>query len=92
MDPVLGMVIGFTMMFVSLFMLARERRLTYTVETAELIAVIKVLRQTVMEVRHAQNQGSRWYTKGESGLFQQVRMHLDKADKAIKSIEPSLDV
>ena len=61
------------------------------VETAKLIAVIKVLRQTVLEVRHAQDQGSRWYTKGDSGLFQQVRLHLNRADVAIKSVESALD-
>jgi len=61
------------------------------VESTELIAVIKVLRQTVMTVRAAQNSGPDWYTKGAKGLYMQVRLHLDRADKAIKSIEPALD-
>ena len=55
---------------------------------AELMSVIKVLRQTVAEVRHAQNQGPNWYTKGVSGLYIQVRTHLDKAEAALDSIEP----
>jgi len=47
---------------------------------------IGVLKQTVAEVRHAQNQGSGWYTHGDSGLFLQVRMWLDRADKAINEL------
>ena len=58
---------------------------------AELIAVIKVLRQTVAEVKHAQDSGSNWYTHGERGLRQRVRLHIDKACKAIKSIESDLE-
>lgn len=57
----------------------------------ELIAVIKVLQQTVMEVKAAQNRGPEWYTKGSTGLYVQVRTHLDKADAALKSIEPILN-
>jgi hypothetical protein len=58
---------------------------------AELIAAIKVLRQTVYEVKHAQDSGSNWYTHGENGLRRQVRLHIDKACKAIKSIEADLE-
>ena len=57
----------------------------------ELIEVIRVLRQTVMEVRHAQNSGPDWYTRGASGLFMQVMTHLDRADEALKSIAPLID-
>ncbi len=57
----------------------------------ELLEVIRVLRQTVMEVRHAQNQGNSWYTKGEEGLYQQVRLHLDRADRAIESVRLDLE-
>jgi len=57
----------------------------------DLIEVIKVLRQTVMEVRGAQRRGPGWYTKGAKGLYMQVSLHLDMADKAIKSVEPFLD-
>ncbi len=60
------------------------------VEVAELIAVIKVLQQTVMEVRHAQDNGPWWYTKGERGLYMQVRLHLDRANVALNSIESVL--
>lgn len=57
---------------------------------ADLIAVIKVLEQTVAEVRSAQDSGSGWYTKGHHGLYQIVRFHLDKADQAIKSVKSPL--
>lgn len=57
----------------------------------QLIDVIKVLRQTVMEVRHAQHNGPAWYTKGDNGLYSQVRMHLDKASDAMKPIQSLLD-
>ncbi len=58
----------------------------YVRDINTLSEVIKILEQTVMEVRHAQQSGARWYTKGDDGLFQQVRLHLDRADKSIKSV------
>jgi len=61
------------------------------VEKSELIAVIKVLRQAVMEVRAAQDRGPGWYTKGAKGLYMQVRLWLDKSSSALKSIQPVLD-
>ncbi len=57
----------------------------------ELIEVIKVLQQTVMEVKAAQNRGPEWYTKGATGLYSQVRLHIDKAEEALESIKPALD-
>jgi len=50
---------------------------------AKQAAAIEVLRHTVMEVRHAQNVGAEWYTRGAGGLYQQVRLWLDKADAAL---------
>jgi hypothetical protein len=44
--------------------------------------VIKVQAQALAEVRHAQDSGSQWYTRGADGLFMQVRMWLDKASEA----------
>jgi len=52
-----------------------------------IIESIDTIKQTLLEVKHAQYSGSDWYTRGERGLFQQVRLHLDKADKAIKELE-----
>lgn len=57
----------------------------------DLIAVIKVLRQTVMEVSVAQNSGPGWYTKGAKGLYMQVSLHINRAFEALKTIQPTLD-
>lgn len=64
---------------------------TDEVTTDDLIEVIKVLRQTVMEVRAAQDRGPDWYTRGARGLYAQVRLHLDRASEAIRSVAPLLD-
>ena len=60
-----------------------------TIETlqariAELDAALDVCNQMILEVNHAQSNGSDWYTKGESGLYQQVSMWIGKASDAIK--------
>lgn len=57
----------------------------------KLIAAMKVLRQTIAEVRHAQESGPGWYTNGESGLRAYVRLHLDNADTAIDSVKDILE-
>jgi len=49
----------------------------------ELREQIKVLQQTLMEVSHAQRNGSSWYTRGENGLYQQVSMWLRRGQDAI---------
>ena len=49
----------------------------------ELQEQINILQQAIMEVRHAQHNGSAWYTKGEGGLFQQVSMWVSKGQDAI---------
>lgn len=58
----------------------------------DFIGAIEVLRQTVMEVRHAQSSGSDWYTNGSSGLYMQVALHLNRADDAIKSVENKIEL
>lgn len=50
---------------------------------AELDAALDVCNQMILEVNHAQSNGSDWYTKGESGLYQQVSMWIRKASDAI---------
>jgi hypothetical protein len=49
-------------------------------------AAIEALEQMILEVRHAQSVGSSWYTKGDSGLYQQVRMWLDKGSKSLTTL------
>jgi len=61
------------------------------VKVEDLLKVIRVLRQTVMEVRHAQHNGPGWYTKGSNGLYMQVSMHLDRASEALEPINSILD-
>ena len=51
-------------------------------EIARLRAALEVHQQTVAEVRLAFEQGPEWYTKGESGLRNQVRLHLDRDAEA----------
>jgi hypothetical protein len=46
-----------------------------------------VLQQTLLEVSHAQQNGSDWYTKGSSGLYQQVSMWIGKGQEAINRIK-----
>ena len=70
----------------------RDKRIDeLEIESLKIIKAARVLRQTVMEVRHAQNHGPDWYTRGASGLFMQVMTHLDRADKEIKSIKHVLE-
>ena len=47
---------------------------------------IKTMQQALLEMKHAQSAGPGWYTRGESGLKQQVRMWLDKGLKASESL------
>lgn len=56
-------------------------------KTEALESVINVLRETVLEVRAAQDRGPLWYTKGHRGLYDQVRRHLDRAGKALNTLE-----
>ena len=60
-------------------------------ELARLREALKVANQLVIEVNHAYTQGPEWYTRGESGLRQQVAMWIDKASKAIQEALKSND-
>ena len=51
---------------------------------------IKTIQQTFMEVAHAQHNGSAWYTKGDSGLYQQVSMWLGRGQAALADLEKQL--
>jgi len=44
---------------------------------------LETLEQTLREVRHAQSSGANWYTRGASGLYQQVAMHVRRGFEAI---------
>ncbi len=48
---------------------------------------VKVLRQTLLEVSAAQQCGSRWYTRGEGGLYQQISMWVRRGQDAINEID-----
>ena len=50
-------------------------------------SVIKVLHQAILEVDHAQQDGASWYTKGSSGLYQQVRLWINKSYEALKTLK-----
>jgi hypothetical protein len=43
---------------------------------------LKINQQALLEVRHAFDAGPQWYTKGESGMRNQVRLWLIKAEAA----------
>jgi hypothetical protein len=45
------------------------------------------IKQAFNEIQHAQSVGADWYSKGERGLFQQVRMWLQKGREAVARIE-----
>ena len=48
------------------------------------------IEQLIREVRHAQSVGSAWYTKGASGLYQQISMWLGKGHEAAKKLRQAL--
>ncbi len=50
---------------------------------------MQISRQAHIEFLHAWEVGPSWYTKGESGLRQQVRHWLDKGLEATSGFEPS---
>jgi hypothetical protein len=53
-------------------------------------AALKVAYQALLETRHAQDVGSNWYTKGESGLYRQVDMWVRKGMAAIAKVCPEI--
>ena len=56
-------------------------------QVEKLEAAREVMKQTLLEITHAQQCGPGWYTRGASGLHQQVRMWINKANVAIKKTE-----
>ncbi len=54
-------------------------------EIKKLREALELCNQFVLEVSHAMQSGPSWYTKGESGLRNQVHMWIDRAAKAIKA-------
>lgn len=51
---------------------------------------IKILRQMLLEVHHAQTAGPGWYTRGEDGLYQQVSMWIEKSRGALDKLSNEL--
>lgn len=45
--------------------------------------VLDICECALCEVQHAQEQGKNWYTKGENGLYLQVRMRVTRGREAI---------
>lgn len=52
-------------------------------EIEQLRAALKVARQALIETIHAQECGPSWYTRGESGMYAQVRMWTRRGTEAI---------
>jgi len=57
--------------------------------SAETLEALKTAHQALLEVRHAQQVGPEWYTRGAGGLFQQVRMWVDRGLDAINKARPT---
>lgn len=57
-------------------------RLGY-VRRSEVEAALRAARQALLEVRHAQQTGASWYTRGERGLYDQVAMWVRRGLEAI---------
>lgn len=60
-----------------------HRRLT--VEIDLLRAALKTGQQALLEFKHAQECGPRWYTHGEDGMYRQVSMWLSRGFKAMRN-------
>jgi hypothetical protein len=52
-------------------------------EITQLREALKVAQQALLEVRHAQDAGPSWYTKGGAGLYMQVHVWLRKGLQAV---------
>jgi len=57
-------------------------RLGY-IRRSEVDAALRAARQALFEVRHAQQCGASWYTRGERGLYDQVAMWVRRGLEAI---------
>ncbi len=45
--------------------------------------VLDICQTALCEVQHAQEQGAKWYTQGDRGLYMQVRMWVTRGLEAI---------
>lgn len=53
--------------------------------------LLKDIEQALLEVRHAQEVGANWYTRGASGLYQQVAMWVGKGFAALDALRATGD-
>ncbi len=56
----------------------------YARRISALEAALRITHQALIETAHAQSVGADWYTKGASGLYQQVAMWVRKGLDAIR--------
>lgn len=56
-------------------------------EKIELVEALKVARHALLEFSLAQERGPGWYTKGASGMYQQVQHWLRKGLEAVRILE-----
>jgi hypothetical protein len=49
----------------------------------ELEEKINILQQAILEFAHARSCGPDWYTRGESGMYQQVGLWIDRGQEAV---------
>lgn len=63
---------------------ANEEIKRLTAEVSRKDEALSTCQQALLEVAHAQQCGSGWYTKGESGLRRQVDMWVRRGSEAIR--------
>jgi hypothetical protein len=56
--------------------------------SAETLEALKTAHQALLEVTHAQDVGPEWYTRGASGLRQQVAMWVTRGLEALNKTRP----
>lgn len=56
--------------------------------SAETLEALKTAHQALLEVAHAQDVGPEWYTRGASGLRQQVAMWVRRGLDALNKARP----
>lgn len=52
---------------------------------------LSIVKQTMLEVSAAQNNGPWWFTRGEQGLYQQVATWVRNGNEALNMIDKILD-
>lgn len=68
-----------------IFELAKLRR-----QREALLEALDVMDQALLEVAHAQRNGSSWYTNRESGLYQQVQMWIGRGATASREARAAI--